>query len=197
MRQAWYTEVDMKHRSFPLLTTWAPMVAVITILCGLVYVSVQQVLRQGANDPQIQMVEDMTMALERGDTAEATIAAMKPVDIGMSLAPFMTIYDAQGVPLFSSGKLNGKLPTLPAGVFKYVRTHGEDRVTWQPEPGVRVAAVVKRVRTFQSGFVLAGRSLREVEKREDRLHDQIILAWSALLVVSLAWSLWLTWPHKK
>lgn len=170
------------------------MVAIVTIICGLVYVSVQQNFRQSGNDPQIQMAEDATRVLERGDTIEATIASMKTVDIETSLAPFLVIYNAQGEPLFSSGKLHGKFPTLPAGVFTYARKHGENRITWQPEPGVRVATVITRIRTFQSGFVMAGRSLREIEKRIALLHSQVMLAWTGLLLVSLAWSLWITWP---
>ena len=41
---------------------------------------------------------------------------------------------------------------------------GEDRLTWQPEPGVRSATVVVHYQGAQAGFVMAGRSLREVGK---------------------------------
>jgi hypothetical protein len=67
----------------------------------------------------------------------------------------------------------------------YVRTHGQDRVTWQPEPGVRIAAVVVRYQGAQPGFVLAGRSLREVEVREDNAELIAGVAWIFTLAATL------------
>jgi hypothetical protein len=137
-----------------------------------------------ANDPQIQMAEDIAAALETG-VSPAGLLPDQQVDIATSLAPFLAIYDALGVPQASSGLLHGELPELPAGVFQYVKDKGEDRVTWQPEPGVRVAAVVVRYAGEQSGYVMAGRSLHEVEKRVDQLGKIAVLAWVAILGVSL------------
>ena len=99
--------------------------------------------------------------MSAGKSALAVVPAGVPVDIAGSLAPFMTIYDDSGVPIASSGHLDGALPRLPQGVLDYARAHGENRVTWQPLTGVRVAAVVTRYSGQASGFVLAGRSLRE------------------------------------
>ncbi len=46
------------QRILNILKAWLP-IAVVTIgLCGLAYLTVQQSLRQGANDPQIQMADD-------------------------------------------------------------------------------------------------------------------------------------------
>jgi hypothetical protein len=59
---------------------------------------------------------------------------------------------------------------------------GENRVTWQPEPGVRIAAVVASYSGTQSGFVMAGRSLRETERRVDQLGELIGAAWLAGMV---------------
>lgn len=53
------------------------------------------------------------------------------------------------------------------------------------EPGVRSAAVVVSVSGGQGGFVLAGRSLREVEKRVDQLTQQVGAAWLASMLVTL------------
>lgn len=46
------------------------------------------------------------------------------------------------------------------------RQNGMDGVTWRPRTGVRVAAVVV---PWRGGTVLAGRSLRLVETREDEV----------------------------
>jgi hypothetical protein len=80
--------------------------------------------------------------------------------------------------------LNGQSPHLPDGVLDYVRRHGEDRITWQPEPGVRIATVVTRYSSARSGFVLVGRSMREVEKRIDQITLFCAVTW--LLTVGLA-----------
>jgi len=164
---------------------WLPIAALATVASLLVYLAVQQVLRMGANDPQIQMVEDAAVVLAQGARPESVIPAAT-VDAGASLAPFMIVYDAAGNPLASSGRLHGETPALPAGVIEYTRQNGEDRVTWQPEAGVRIAAVVTGFNGTQSGFVLAGRSLREIEDRESQAESIAGLAWLASLVVTLA-----------
>ena len=41
-----------------ILVVWLAIAAATTVVCGLVYLSVQQVMRQSANDPQIQIAED-------------------------------------------------------------------------------------------------------------------------------------------
>jgi hypothetical protein len=151
-----------------ILKYWLPLAATTTLLCGLVYLAVQQSLRWGANDPQIQMAEEAAAALSAGGTPESMLPATQ-VEISTSLASFMVVYNDKGEPLASSGLLHGTIPLLPAGVFDYTRQNIEDRVSWQPENGVRIAAVVVAYDGAQPGFVLAGRSLREVEKRESQI----------------------------
>jgi len=79
----------------------------------------------------------------------------------------------------------GRACGLPPGVLDYVRQNGEDRITWQPRPGVRMASVVVGFGGVKSGFVLAARSLREIEKRGDQAELEAGLAWIAALGVSL------------
>ena len=81
--------------------------------------------------------------------------------------------------------MHGKNLSLPAGVLDYVKANGEDRITFQPQPGVRIAAVIVPVSGAKPGFVLAGRSLREVENRIDQLNLQVIAALLTTLAVSL------------
>lgn len=167
-----------------ILRQWLPLAVVTTLLCGLVYLVVQQTLRQGANDPQIQMAEDAAAALAAGGTAEAVLPAGN-VEISSSLAPFMVIYNDAGEPLAFIGLLHGVAPHLPGGVFEYTRQTGEDRVTWQPEQSVRIAAVVVAYNGVQPGFVLVGRSLREVEIRESQVEQITGIAWLVTLGASL------------
>ncbi len=167
-----------------IIRHWLPLAVVITLLCGLTYLVVQQSLRWGANDPQIQMAQDAAAALAAGGTPESVLPAAQ-VEISGSLAPFMVVYSDAGEALASSARLHGEVPALPPGIFDYTRQHGEDRVSWQPEPGVRIAAVVVAYGGAQPGFVLAGRSLLEVEKRESQVGQLTGIAWLVSLIGTL------------
>src|SRR5207248_6289942 len=132
----------------------------LTGLSGLVYASVQQDLRQGANDPQIQMAEDAASALDRGGAVASVLPAVD-VDLSRSLLPFVIVFDKTDQVVASSATLHGDSPPFPASVLQNAR--GQDRVTWQPEAGVRSAVVVQ---PWRDGYVVVGRSLRLVEERE-------------------------------
>lgn len=163
---------------------WLPMVAAITVLAGLVYVAVQQNLRMSANDPQIQMAQDAAAALARGQTV-STVLPPQVIDLSHSLAPYLIVFDDAGQIVASSAQISGKTPALPPGVLTYTRKHGETRITWQPEPAARGAVVVVRYEGANPGFVLAGRSLREVERRIDTIGLLVGLAWMAALGAAL------------
>lgn len=167
-----------------LLFNAVVLAAISTVLALALYSIPQQVLRQGANDPQIQLAGDLAARLEQG-IAPAEAVPAGSVDIARSLSPFVIAYDDQGRPLGSNAQLNGQTPAPPKGVFEYTRIHGEERISWQPvlgrEHGVRIAAVIKRVNGPQPGFVLAGRNMREVEAREQQVEQMAGLAWIAML----------------
>ena len=159
------------------------IIAVITCIMGSSYVAVQQVLRQSANDPQIQLAEDLTMQLSQGGSP-LTLMPKTQVNIAQSLAPFYILYDESGNAVTSTGILDGSMPSLPAGVFETTRDRAQDTVTWQPRQDVRIAAVIEHV-TPDKGFVLVGRSLREVEQREDDLLTVFLVAWTAAVASAL------------
>ncbi len=169
---------------FHILLAWLPLAVAVTVLTGLVNLAVQQNYRQSANDPQIQMAEDAATMLAAGASPVAVIPTAS-VDIGTSLAPFLAIYDDTGKPIAASGLLSGSLPELPNGIFAYTRTAGEERVTWQPESSVREALIVVHYGGAHPGFVAAGRSLREVEKRVDALNLITVLAWGTAMFLTL------------
>jgi hypothetical protein len=158
------------------LKLWLPLAAVITVLAGLVYLAVQQSYRMGANDPQIQMAEDAAAALAAGQAAQSIVPVGK-IDIAQSLAPYLIVFDASGKPIASNAVLHGQTPDVPPGIIDYTRQHGEDRISWQPEAGVRSAAIIVAANGGQAGFVLAGRSMREVEKRIDQFGQLAALFW--------------------
>ncbi len=161
---------------------------VVTIVLGFTGVAVQQSLRQSANDPQIQAVESLVKA--------TTTPKVEPIDISTSLGTFFIVVDKDLKPIAYSGMLDGKTPVPPAGVFDYVKTHGENRVTWEPKKGVRIAAVIMKMNGENTGYALVGRSLREVEKRETLLMQLCLAAWVASMVV-LAIGYWFATKRKE
>jgi len=162
-----------------ILARWLQLAALATATSMLVYLAVQQVGRQTANDPQLQIARDAATAITSGHRAE-NVASGPVVDIGRSLAPWITVTDDKGTILSSSARLHGDARTVPIGVLDHARASGEERVTWQPERGVRMATVVVHNRT--GGFVIAGRSLEESEARTAAYGKLILAGWFATLI---------------
>ena len=166
-----------------VLAIWIFTSLISFCLLGIVYFVVQQDIRIGANDPQIQMAEDTALALNRHEYMNFV---QHSIDISQSLSPFLMTFDMNGISKSSQAIFHNQTPTVPPGVFKYVLLHGEDRFTWQPGDGVRIAAVVTK---YNDGFVLSGRNIREVEKREDNLLHQIMLGWAVVVTIALVSSI--------
>jgi hypothetical protein len=160
------------------IALFLPVAALATALCGLVYLVGQQALRSAADDPQIQLVEDAAARLDAG-AAPSEVVGSTIVDIATSLAPFVVVYDRAGAVLASDGRLDQTPPRVPIGVLEAARATGRDKVTWQPREGVRIATVTV---PWRDGAVLAGRSLRIVEERVDRLGLLVATAWLVSLV---------------
>lgn len=170
---------------------WILLAGFVTFICILVYSAVQQNYRQSAYDPQIQMSEDIADSLSRGEKASSFVQGGS-VDIARSLAVFVIIYDNLGRPVGSTARLDDKIPIIPVGVLDYARNLGQDRLTWQPRNDARNAAIVTHFidrSSGKDGFVLVGRSLREVEKREEMLTVRVALAWAGGVVSTFIFSL--------
>lgn len=169
------------HRSVLMQTVlaWVPFAVVITILCGVMYGTVQHVLRSEANDPQVAIAVDAVHSLDLGQPPAQLLSNI--IDMGTSLSTYVIVYDTNAKLTFSSGRLSEVTPSIPAGVFDYVKKHGEDRITWEPAPGVRQALVVMKAKT---GFVAVGRNMREVEIRERNVLLLTAAGWAASLLTS-------------
>jgi hypothetical protein len=156
-----------------IIKAWLPFIVAISAFCLLIYTTVQQSLRQGLNDSQIQMAWDTAYALDHGRSIEEVIPA-DVIDMDRSLAPFYIIFNLAEQPVAASGFLNNSMQTVPDGVLDYVREKGENRLTWQPQPGTRIAAVIV---PYKDGYVLAGRNMREVEAREAQAGQFAGITW--------------------
>jgi len=170
-----------------LILNYLTAMIIVTMMTGLVYVSVQQVYRNGANDPQIQLANEMNANLKAGRPIEKLWP--DSLDLQSSLGIFATLYDEHAQPLKSSALLDGKIPELPPGVFEFTKNQGEDRVTWQPRAGVRMAMVVVRGNYSPVAFIAVGRSLKEVEIREQNLLKMTAICWSTMLVLLIIFGL--------
>jgi hypothetical protein len=149
---------------------------IVTMIIALIYATVQQNYRGNANDPQVQIVSEVSNRLARMASVEEFFNG-DTIDLAQSLGLFVVLYNESGQPIRSSAIFRGAAPQLPSGVFDFVRSNGEERVTWQPERGTRMAMVVRTVRHGSIGFVAAGRSLREVEVKEERLRWMVFVVW--------------------
>ena len=166
------------NRIKTILRLWLPFAVVTTAFCGLAYATVQQSQRHDADDPQIQLTEDTAAALDTGASVDVVVPKAQ-VEMSSSLAPFIVIYDNNGKPIAGSGLLNGEMPAYPIGALDVAKQSGENRVTWQPDANTRIASVVV---PYNNGFVMAGRSLREVEKRESQTEMFAGATWVITLI---------------
>jgi hypothetical protein len=174
----------MAHaRTGDVLRFFMPLAITGVLLVGITYSVGEQMLRQGANEPQLGNAHDLANALANSPAGPSTLSPS--VDIGASLSPYLVVYNAYGTPVTGTGTLHGALPALPAGVFDVVRGKGEDRITWQPEMGVREAIVVVPVAGGAGGFVMGGRSLAYVEQEERELGFLCLAGLAAMLLAAL------------
>lgn len=170
---------------------WIILAIATTFLSLLMCVIVQQTIRQSANDPQIQIADDTASKLAGGKDPDQLIVQSK-VDLATSLDIFMIVYSAKGEPIFSTAILENNTPELPMGVLEYAKIHPIHKLTWQPKDSVRISTVVKYFKGEREGFVLVGRSLREVENRKAMVQQQAILGWAATLVATFLAALFIT-----
>jgi hypothetical protein len=179
-----------------LLLPWLPLAVLCVAGPLFIYAMAQQVYRQSANDPQIQIAEDTAAKLQNGASADEFVSD-QTVNVADSLSPFIIIYDQNGKVIQSNAQLNGKTPELPQAVLSDMQADkgslpwklepaDERRFTWQPEPGVRLATIITQFDGKQSGFVLAGRNMREVERRIDSAMALAIAGTVGLLAATFA-----------
>lgn len=175
------------------LAPWLLSIILVTFLCGLIGVVAQQSYRQNANDPQIQIAEDMASAFENNQftdeiiksSFESFMPTKMSVNMETSLSPWIQIYDESGEVIESSVITSDaqSIPRVSKGIFDAVKKGGEDRLMWQPKKGIRQAIVVTKFSGLKNGYIVAGRSLTEVEKREGGLYKMTAIAWVLMMIL--------------
>ena len=162
----------------------APIVGalLITVIFGSIYVVAQQIERQGANDAPLRLASQLA-STNGSPGATAGAAAGDHVDLAKSLALFYVVYDSTGTPVSGTGYLDGALATLPHGVIDTARSSGEDRVSWQPRPGLRFATVAVAA---GPNVIVAGQSLAPSESRTDAVGALLLASWAGTIALLAA-----------
>ncbi len=166
----------------PILYHALSLGLILTFMGGAAAVTMQQMLRRGADHPQIEMGRRYAHAIAAGQKPADLLPASR-IDLQNSLEPFAIFYTENGVPIASTASLNNAVPAPPAGTFDYARKYQLDSITWQPQPGVRIASVLRHVDGPNPCFVLTGRSLFLVEQQEDALRRGTFITWFVLMTL--------------
>jgi hypothetical protein len=87
-----------------------PLAVLATMICGLIYLEVQQDQRSGANDPQFQLAVDAASRLDSGTAPGGVVDARVQVDPSTSLAPFVIVFDSNHSVLAANATLDGGVP---------------------------------------------------------------------------------------
>lgn len=153
--------------------------------------TIQAALRRSADQPQIQMAKKFASALASGKSMEETLPSAQ-IDIQHSLEPFAIFYDLQVHPIASTGHTDYGVPTPPRGVFDHLTTNNPvARFTWQPQSGVRIAAVMFRIGGSRPGYILVGRSLAATDVDMVALRQGAFGTWFVLMALLCAGALFL------
>ena len=152
----------------------------VTFTCSLVYLIAQQSLRLGANGLPMQFAVETSIKLRDGQSAGNAVPAEK-VDISKSLSTFVMVFDINKNLVATSGMMGSSEPKYPKGVLKYDTQKGGNRVTWQPQEGLRFATVAIR---YSNGYIVAARSLSETEKLIEIIGRLVLFAWVACAIFS-------------
>lgn len=180
-------------------TVFFPHVAAAILVSGiilLVYTSVQQQYRTGANDPQIQIARDAAAKLRQGKPI-AQVMQPDTVDMEQSLSSSIQLYSPANKLIASTGYIGTMPPVAPEGVFEKARQDGEYMVTWQPTAMARMAAVVVYTGGRNGNYILVARQLAEVEKREAALVKMCFMCWIACMLVISAHGLLQAYLNRK
>lgn len=173
------------NSSRSIFRSWLPLALLATAVFATLYIVAQQQLRAAADDPQVQVVEDVSEFLSQGGPAEAVVPP-GAIDIDKSLSLYLVVYNESAQPVVGSGQLAGQPPVPLQDAFDAARAQGQHRFTWEPQAGLRNAAVMNYFSgNATSSFVLAARSLREVEDRQKNIMIVTLVGWLGALVLSL------------
>ena len=124
-------------------------------------------IRASADELPLRITELLINRIEeQARPIPQSFSEFERVDMQRNQDPITMTYDSAGVMQTTNAWLHGSCPSLPRGSLYYARKNSENRLTWQPEKGVRYAMVIVPFDYYgKKGFVAGGASLKEPEKR--------------------------------
>ena len=158
------------------------LVAIITVIFGAIYGAGQQIYRANANDPQVEVIDQLSQIIKQDVPLEAIVNGEEAIDLHESLSLFVMIFDAEKKLAGASAKIDGESPIPPSEAFDIAKQKGEYRFTWEPKDGVRIAAVLAPV--DDKGYALAGKSLAEIDQRIYNLTLMVVVGWAVSVVLA-------------
>lgn len=175
------------------LKTWAPIAIVTIVFTFTIYATVQQNYRQSANDPLLQVSEQVTDMFNQGAPANQIVPEKGMVDIAKSISPFVQIYDTAGTLIGSSIILDGNNPQFPKDVLDKVKD--QINTTWEPKHDVRLATIVTKYKDGENKdvVIVAGRSLKAVDDRSMQTLYISLIAGAFILILTFL----VIWLFKK
>ncbi|MET3719650.1 MULTISPECIES: hypothetical protein [unclassified Arthrobacter] len=153
---------------------WLAAAAVVTVVFGSLYIAFQQSGRRSAN------VAPSAAAAAQMQLLGTSVASVPLVELTPDSGVFVIVYGTDDKPETGTATLHGVLPTLPSGVLDTARRSGEDAVTWQPEPGLRMAVIA---RSSAGKVVVAGQSLTPYEATDTMIRVYLVLGWFGCVLV--------------
>ena len=147
---------------------WVAAAAVVTVVFCSVYIAFQQSGRRSAD---IAPAAAAASAIQMPGTS---VSSVPRLELTPESGVFVIVYGSDDTPETGTATLHGVLPTVPAGVLDTARRSGADAVTWQPEPGLRLAVVA---RSSEGKVVVAGQSLAPYEATDIRVMVYLMLGW--------------------
>jgi hypothetical protein len=165
-----------------ILIFWVVVAFLVTFTSLLVYVTAQQVLRLGANEMPAELAAETSINLENSKSPLDAVPA-EITDISKSPGTFAMVFDKDKNLIASSAVMGIDEPAYPREVLDYVDKNGEDRVTWQPQKGLRFATIAVKA---GDKYIVAGRSLKETEKLIATIGKLVFYAWLACMIFSSA-----------
>lgn len=179
--------LDQKPRPFrlrgacPMITGmkrtigWLAAAVVVTLVFGSLYITFQQSGRRSAN------VAPAAAAAAQVQLLGSTSFPMVPrIELTPDSGVFVIVYGPDNKPETGTATLHGALPAVPSGVLDAARTSGADIVTWQPEPGLRMAVVA---RSSAGKVIVAGQSLAPYEATDRLIMVFLALGWLGCVLV--------------
>ncbi len=170
---------------------WLSGCFLITIFCGLVYISSQQIIRHSANYPLVEIASDISNASRVSQIELDNSLPKQKVDaIYSSGSPYVIIFDSKFNIIATNATAEGKQieEKPPFGVFENVSDNLPYFFTWEPVSSFRYATVVREIKLDnKKGYVLVARSLGYVEQLGKQMFIYAVFAWIlGIGVVSIA-----------